>query len=111
MEVVQKLWDWAKELKLTTTELKKLFLTADRDGNTAVNLAAYTGSTELLEKMWTMCKETQQYSDELSKFLGAAWHNATTQGYLDLLERLWLWAGEVQLNTQELQRRLFLGHS
>jgi len=106
--VLEKLWGWAEELKLTPNELKKLFLTVDKDGNITVNLAAYTGSTELLEKMWTILKETQQNSDEMSTFLVAAWHDAAARGYLQILERLWLCAGEVQLNTQELQRRLLL---
>jgi len=107
VEVLEKTWDWVEELKLAPNELKKMFLSVDKDGNNTANLATSTGSKELLDKTWTMCKETQ-HSDDLSKLLVAAWHDAAARGYLEILERLWLCAGKVQLNTQELQRRLLL---
>ena len=59
VEILGKLWVWAKGLQLSTVQLNKLFLVVDRDGNTAIYFAGCTSSIELLEKILGMCKETQ----------------------------------------------------
>jgi Fe-S cluster biosynthesis and repair protein YggX len=109
--MLQKLWCWPEELKLTTNQLNKLPLAVDRDGNTVINWAASTGSTELLEKLWAVCKEMQLIPDELSKMLVAVWHKGAAEGYLEIMERQWLLVGEVQLNIHEIKRRLLLGQN
>jgi len=99
--VLQTLWCWADELQLPANELHKLILAEDKDGNTAIYRAACKSSTELLQKMWGVCKEIELNPDELSKFLAAAWHEAAAAGYLEILERVLLRAGEVQRNPLE----------
>jgi hypothetical protein len=137
-DVLQKVWGWAEELKLTTNEMKsQLFLGVAEGGNTAIHPAEYerrirlldrpwvssedkhsyttidwaaaTGNIELLQTLWGLCKETKINTDELmTKSLFAAWHRAVAGGYLQIFERLWLWAGEVRLNPHEFKRTLLL---
>jgi hypothetical protein len=40
VEILDKLWGWAKELQLSTIQLNKLSLAVDRDENTAIYRAA-----------------------------------------------------------------------
>ena len=48
-EILEKVWEWAKE-KLTTEELNnKLILDTDTDGMTAWHLAAERGISEILQ--------------------------------------------------------------
>jgi hypothetical protein len=41
VEILDKLWGWAKELQLSTIQLNKLSLAVERDGNTAIYRAAF----------------------------------------------------------------------
>jgi hypothetical protein len=47
VEVVEKLWDWTKELQLKPEEV----LSSDRSGQTAWNMAEEGGYIDILEKL------------------------------------------------------------
>jgi len=56
-EVIQKLWEWAKE-NLTTEEINnKLLLMTDEEGKTAWHIAAKRGNSEILQKEWEWAKK------------------------------------------------------
>ena len=72
---------WPEELHISPDKLKNnLFLTIYSDGNTAIYLAACTGSEELLEELLGASKEKQLNPDFLKKLLVAAWYNAAASG-------------------------------
>ena len=57
-EILQKVWEWAKE-KLTTEEINnKLLLATDRKGRTVWHTAAFFGIPEIFEEVWDWAKET-----------------------------------------------------
>ena len=56
-EILQKLWEWAKE-NLTTEEINnKLLLMTDEEGKTAWHIAAKRGNSEILQKEWEWAKK------------------------------------------------------
>jgi len=58
--VLEKLWDWAKELLLKPEELRSdVFLSKDKYGQTAWHMAASKGNVEVLEKLWDWANEVQ----------------------------------------------------
>jgi ankyrin repeat protein len=66
IEVIEKLWDWAKDLQLTPEELKnQLWLSKDSSGMTAWHNAARVGHIELVQKLWKFAKELQLKPEEL----------------------------------------------
>jgi hypothetical protein len=51
-EILQEVWDWAKE-KLTTEEINnKLLLATDNKGRTIWHIAAKCVNPEILENVW-----------------------------------------------------------
>jgi hypothetical protein len=52
LDVLQKMWELAKE-KLTTEEIKiEMLLRTDDDGRTAWHFAAYRGKLDIMQKIW-----------------------------------------------------------
>jgi len=61
VEVLEKLWEWARELQLKPEELKNQFwLSKDSSGRTTWHMAAGNGHIEVLEKLWDLAIELQQ---------------------------------------------------
>jgi hypothetical protein len=53
VEVLEKWWDWAKELQLKPEELRNvLCLSKYKSKQTSRNMAAGKGDVDILEKMW-----------------------------------------------------------
>jgi hypothetical protein len=60
VEVLEKRWDWAKELHLKPEELRNvLCLSKYKSDQTAWNMAAGEGDVEVLEKPWDRAKKPQ----------------------------------------------------
>jgi len=58
--ILEKLWDWAKELQLKPEDLRDdVCLLKDRYGLTAWHMAAGKGKVEVLEKLWDLANELQ----------------------------------------------------
>ena len=56
-EILQKIWDWAKE-NLTKEEINnKLLLVTDEEGRTAWHIAPERGNSEILQKIWDWAKK------------------------------------------------------
>jgi len=56
-DVLQKIWNFAKE-SLTEEEVKNnLILATDSDGNTAWHLAALRGNQDVLQQIWEFAKD------------------------------------------------------
>jgi len=125
MQVLDRLWEWAKKV-LTTQELKnELLLATVKFGNTdffsdtyikhtALQRAAQEGKTEVFLKLWDWTKEELTPQEIKNEVLLAkdekertVWHMAANTGNAELLENLWKWAGE-KLTTEELNNKLFL---
>jgi len=52
-QVLEKLWEWAKELQLQPEELRnELLLSKDKLNNTAWHMAAEEGNFKVLESLW-----------------------------------------------------------
>jgi aminoglycoside N3'-acetyltransferase len=56
LEVLEKLWECAKE-KLTTEEINKLLLGTDNNGRTVFHRAALRCRLEILQKVWEWANE------------------------------------------------------
>ena len=66
IELLEKLWDWAKELQLNPEELRnELLLLKDKVNKTAWHKAAKRGHVEVLKKMLDWAKELQLNPEEL----------------------------------------------
>ena len=64
--VLERLWDWAKELQLNPEEVKNdVYLLKVKDGKTAWHMAAESCKVGLLQKLWDWAKEIQLNPDEL----------------------------------------------
>jgi len=66
-EILQKLWEWAKE-ELTTEEINKLLLATDKKGSTVWHVAAKKGTPEILQKVREWAKEkltTEEINNKL----------------------------------------------
>jgi ankyrin repeat protein len=60
VEVLQKLWDWTKNLQEKPEELRnQLWLSKDNSGTTAWNYAASYGHDEVLQKLCEWSEELQ----------------------------------------------------
>ena len=58
--VLEKLWDWAKELKLKPEELREeVLFSKDKCGQTTWLMAVRSGKVILLEKLWDWAKMLQ----------------------------------------------------
>jgi endo-1,4-beta-D-glucanase Y len=56
-ELIQKLWDWAKQNQ-TTEEIKnKLLLGTESKGNTTWHVAARYGKLDVMQKLWEWATE------------------------------------------------------
>jgi hypothetical protein len=112
LELLQVLWELAKE-KLTTEGLsKKLLLAKDIRERTAWHMAAEWSNIELLEKLWDWAKEVltaEVISDELllarddngQTFLHVAAKRNNTREF----EKVWGWATE-KLSPEEIRKLL-----
>jgi ankyrin repeat protein len=70
VKIVEKLWDWDKNLQLKPEELKNQFwLSKENSGKTAWHMAAGNGHIEVLEKLWDLATELQQKPEKLKKQL------------------------------------------
>jgi len=65
-EILEKLWNWAKELQLKPEELRnELLLLKDKSKETAWQKAAENGHVKILEKLWDWAKELQLKPEEI----------------------------------------------
>jgi hypothetical protein len=65
VEILEKWWDWAKELRLKQEELRNvLCLSKYKSSQTAWSMAAGEGDVELLEKLWDQAKKSQLKPEE-----------------------------------------------
>ena len=55
-EILQEVWEWAKE-KATRREKQKFLFGTEKDGMTAWHRAAQRINSEILEKLWVCAKE------------------------------------------------------
>jgi ankyrin repeat protein len=102
IQLLQKLWKWAKE-KLTTEDLNnKLLLDKDKRGQTTWQVAAQWGNLHFLQKLWEWAKEklgTENLSNKLLLVKDVrgrtVWHMAAESGNLELLQQLRDWVEEV----------------
>ena len=66
VEVLEKLWDWAKELQLRPEELRnEVLLSKNKSGKTAWHMAQGRGYFQVLEKLLDCAKEIQLNQEEL----------------------------------------------
>ena len=66
LEVLKKLWEWAKQSQLKPNQFKnKLLLTKDQYGYTAWHRAAAEGNLDALEIVWGWAEEENINSDDL----------------------------------------------
>jgi hypothetical protein len=66
LDVLQNIWDLAKDI-LTTKEIKhKILLATDSEGNTAWHLAAENGKLDVLQKIWYLAKDILTTKDDLT---------------------------------------------
>jgi hypothetical protein len=112
LELLQTLWELAKE-KLTPENLKnKLLLAKDNSGQTAWHLAAEWGNLDLLQKLLDWAKEVltaEMISDELllardgneQTFLHVAAKRNNTKEF----EKVWAWATE-KLSPEDIRKLL-----
>ena len=117
-EVLEKLWDWVKQLQLLPEELwNGLFLSKDKLNEMACHLAAGGGHVEVIEKLCDWAKELQLKPEEMrnevclsnKKFDKTLWSMAAYKGHLEVLDKLWDWAKEMQLKPEELWNELSKG--
>ena len=60
VEVLERLWDWAKELQLNSEDIKNdVYLLKEKDRKTAWHMAAICGKVEVLERLWDWAKKLQ----------------------------------------------------
>ena len=68
VEVLEKLWEWAKELQLKPEDFRKdLWLSKDKFNQTPWHMAAERWHIEVLEKVCNWDKELQVNPEELKK--------------------------------------------
>jgi ankyrin repeat protein len=65
-EILEKLWEWAKELQLQPEELgNEVLLSKNNFNRTPRHKAAENGTYEILEKPWEWAKGLQLKPEEL----------------------------------------------
>jgi ankyrin repeat protein len=66
VEILEKMWKWAKELQLNPEDLRNaLLLSKDNYNRTPLHKASLEGKVEVLEKVWEWAKKLQLRSEEL----------------------------------------------
>jgi hypothetical protein len=66
VEILEKLWDWAKELHIKPEELRnEVFLSKDIYKQATLRKAERSGNVEILEKLRDWAKELQVKPEEL----------------------------------------------
>jgi len=56
LEIMEKIWELAKE-RLTTEEIKhEMLLRTDREGRNAWHIAAHRGKLDAIENIWDLAK-------------------------------------------------------
>jgi ankyrin repeat protein len=67
-KLLDKLWEWAKEMQLKPEELRnELLLSKDNLNDTAWHMAEKRGKFKVLEKLWEWAKELQLKPEELNE--------------------------------------------
>jgi hypothetical protein len=116
VEVLNKLWVWAKELQLEPEELRnEVLLLRDMYDNTAWYKAAEKGHVEVLNKLCDWAKDLQLKPEELKnevllskyKYNETAWHKAAESGNVEVLQKLCDWAKELKLKPEEIRNKVF----
>jgi ankyrin repeat protein len=96
LDILQKIWDVAKD-NLTKQKIEDgLLLATDQYGNTAWHGAVAGGNVDVLVKMWDFAKHNLTTLEIINKLLLAkgdrgntALHLAAKMGKLDVLQKLW----------------------
>jgi hypothetical protein len=66
-EVLEKMWEWAKELQLKPEEIRnEVLLSKDNYNRMPWHIAAIEDNIEVLEEMWDWDKELQLKPEEIS---------------------------------------------
>ena len=115
VEVLQKVWEWAKE-KLTTEEINnKLLLGTEKDGKTAWQRVAKWRNSDILQKVWEWAKENltkEEINEKLilgtDKAGKSVWHYAATRDNSEIIQKVWERAKE-NLTQEEINNKLLLG--
>ena len=68
VEILDKLWEWAKEGLNRDVLSNNLLLAKNDDEDTALHLTLHSGNVQTLERIWNLAKE-QLSREELNKFL------------------------------------------
>ena len=80
LDLLQKIWEWAKE-NLTTEELNnKLFFATNHEKMTAWHMAAEGGRLDIFQKIWNGAKENLRREEIKNKSLFATNHEKITPG-------------------------------
>jgi hypothetical protein len=114
LQVLEKLWEYAKE-KLTTEDINnKILLARYNEGMTVLHKAACGGKLDVLLKIWDWAEEklnTQEISKKLilatDHARRTAWHWAVCMEKLDIMQQVWEWAEE-KLTREEINNKLLL---
>jgi hypothetical protein len=114
VEVMQKIWAWAKE-KLTREEIKnELLLRTHKDSRNVWHIAAYKGEQDVVQKIWECAKETLTTEEIKNEMLLStddegrnAWQIAAYQGKPDVMQKIWDWSKE-KLTKEEIKNEMFL---
>jgi len=76
LDVLQKIWEWAKE-RLTTEEISKKLLLAKNKGRTALHVAADSYKLEIFQEILKWVKE-KLTTQQVNKLLVATDHERMT---------------------------------
>ena len=115
VEILGKMWDWAKIIHLEPQEMRDELFSKDNYQQTAWHKAAELGHVEVLDKLWDLAKELQLKPEELrnelllskDKSKKTAWQKAAERGQVEILEKLWNWATKLHLNPEEIRNEIF----
>jgi hypothetical protein len=105
VEILEKLWDWAKELQLKPKQLRNEVFSTDKYGKTVSYKAANRGQVEILEKLWDWVNELQletymlRYEILLSK-------EESEQMAGDIIMHSYLWDGTTIVNIMPTYLRI-----
>ena len=113
-EILELVWEWAKE-ELSPEELKhKLLLVADKSNSTPWHVAIEYGNPESSEKLWEWAKEKLTPEELKNRLLLAktcegktAFHIVAGWGKTEALDIIWEYAKEV-LTPQEINYEFLL---
>jgi ankyrin repeat protein len=113
VEVLDRLWEWAKKV-LNRDELNnKLLLARDEREKTVLHHAIFSENVQILERVWKWANE-QLTPEKLKEIVLAhdtgmqtAWPEAVQWGKVEVLDKMWELAKKV-LNRDELNNKLLL---